>query len=172
MALCWLYYRNSGSLIVELMGGGDTDSRAYNETTVASVEISDEGALALLVAVVGSFILGMLFLVSYYLFFHPKAPVPLCKCLKQETIHEGHPDWLNFVRQMSVTDSSVTESEEECDTVTPDQQRRCLMTAVRRLYIPQSPEVENHILHPQSDVEAVRSSCALLSPNQFAITNV
>lgn len=68
MTICWFYKRQGGgSLINALLG------RAEDDEEVADGVLSTEIALALVVAVIALYILGMFFLLIYYIALHPKA---------------------------------------------------------------------------------------------------
>ena len=131
MGLCWYYFRNNGSLMWELTGIGNKDD------VVEGVVLSNSTALGLLLAVVGSFCIGMLFLALYYLFFHPKAPLKLCRGSEKEKT-ETIPKASALLKQFSTTDSSRTEPEECLHA--PEPQSHVRKSALRRLYVMQTDD--------------------------------
>ena len=123
MALLWYYFHNDGSLLWELTGIGNKTDISESSTWSTST------ALALLVTIVGSFCIGILFLALYYLFFHPKAPVKLCKRDEPQSTPA----------RQSVTDSTHAEERELNGNVQLQLSHSPVrMTALRRLYVLQA----------------------------------
>ena len=84
IVVCWFYFRRGGGSLLDAIRGLDSDSHVMREEGA----LSDNMALAFVIAVVGLFFFGMLFFFVYYLIFHPNAlGANLCLTANDESAH-------------------------------------------------------------------------------------
>lgn len=132
IAVAWFHFRHGRSLMSDLAGATSNDSK-YNP-------VSSQVALALVLTVVLSFIVGMFFFVIYYLFLHPKAPVKLCQSddVKMNETEKVKTSVVLASKVLTSTDGLYTEGKNLQVFTAQSPRPGVQLTAIRRLYIPQA----------------------------------
>ena len=129
IAVAWFQFRHGHSLMSEFAGATSAD----DEKTL----ISSQVALALMLTVVLSYVVGMALFAIYYLFLHPKAAVKVCQSADDVSHNNRRSLTEQATKRVTLTDGSHPEQLEklQLSVVRPSSVE---MTAIRRLYVPRS----------------------------------